>query len=124
MKRFFLNIAISLFFGVPLFAQTVPCKDLEKFIINNGYSKGSVDNWTLSSSWLKKVAAYSYDNKLFVVAEIKEDDFGFNTRTYIFCNIPTENWDRFRYGIFDPGKSFGERFHKYIFDYKCNCRSN
>lgn len=38
-----------------------------------------------------------------------------------FCGIPIMNWSNFRFGGYGDSKSYGERFHKYIIDYKCNC---
>jgi hypothetical protein len=103
-------------------AQDVACDDLLKYVEKNGRLKGSVSQFQLiESSWLKEVKAYSIDNTIVVIAEIKRDDYGFNTKKYVFCGIPSSNWDSFYFGLTDLGKTFGERFQKYIFDYKCDC---
>lgn len=101
--------------------QQVSCEDLFEFIINKGYKKGAVSSYTMNSSWLNEVTAYSYENKIFVVAKIKENEYSYNTNSYIFCGIPSMNWTNFVYGGYGDDDSYGKRFHKYIMDYKCNC---
>ena len=103
-------------------SSDVSCSELYEFIEENGYRRGSLTDYTMNSSWLKKVTAYSYDYKIYVVAEIKENQYSYRTETYIFCGIPDSNWSKFRNGGYYESDSYGERFHKYIFDYKCNCR--
>jgi hypothetical protein len=76
----------------------------------------------MNSSWLNKVTAYSYNYKIYVIAEIKKNDYDFNPKSYIFCVIPSMNWQNFQFGGYNDSPSYGERFHKYIFDYKCNCK--
>ena len=104
------------------FSQDVSCEYLMEYVKNNGKNKGSVSSYQLiNSSWLKEVKAYSIENIIVVIAEIKKDEWGFNTKKYIFCGIPNINWDAFCFGMFDIDKTYGERFHKYIIDYKFNC---
>lgn len=119
MKKMFLILAL-LCFNLN-FSQEVSCNDLLKFIQDNGYYKTSISSYTLNSSWLYKVTAYNYDYKIYVIAEIKENEYSYSTNTYIFCGIPLQNWSNFQYGGYGDSNSYGERFHKYIFDYKCNC---
>ena len=103
-------------------AQDVSCKDLVKYVEDEGYVKATVTSIQLfNSSWLKEVKAYSINNTIVVIAEVKKDEWGFNTEKYIFCGIPSWNWDAFYYGLYDFGKTYGERFHKYIYNYKCDC---
>lgn len=64
----------------------------------------------------------TYNYKIYVVAEIKKDDYGFTVNKYIFCGIPFLNWTSFQFGSYGASASYGERFHKYIFDYKCDCK--
>lgn len=101
--------------------QTISCDELYNFIVENGYKKTTIHRYVMNSSWLNKVTAYSYNYKLYVVAEIKKNDFDFNPKSYIFCLIPSQNWFNFQYGAYRDSDSYGERFHKYIMDYKCNC---
>lgn len=103
------------------YSQKISCQSLYDFIIENGYKKSSVSNYIMESSWLHKVTAYEYDYKLYVIAEIKESEYSYKTNLYIFCGIPNMNWYNFQYGSYGDSNSYGERFHKYIFDYKCNC---
>jgi len=117
-KIFFLLILLYVHIGS---AQEVSCENLLEFIESEGYRKGSLSSYTLNSSWLYKVTAYEYDYRIYVVAEIKRNEYSFSTNTYIFCGIPSQNWSNFRYGSYGDSNSYGERFHKYIIDYVCNC---
>jgi hypothetical protein len=103
-------------------AQDVACADLMDYVKENGYQKAEVGTYQLyDSSWLKKVTAYSLNNNILVVAEIKRDQYGINTKEYVFCGISSSAWDGFYYGLYDIGKSYGERFNKYIMDSQCDC---
>jgi hypothetical protein len=103
------------------YSQKVSCEDLLNFVKEKGYDKGVISNYILESSWLYKVTAYEYEYKTYVVAEIKKNEYSYQTETYIFCGIPNMNWTNFKYGGYGDSESYGERFHKYIIDYKCNC---
>lgn len=122
MKKLFILILFLFFFKGVTIAQPVSCQDLLEFVVENGYKKASIPSYILNSSWLFKVTAYSYDNKTFVVAEIKRNEYSMQTDTYIFCGIPNYNWQNFQMGSYNDSKSYGERFHKYIMDYTCDCR--
>jgi hypothetical protein len=101
--------------------DTPDCEDLLKFIKDKGYSKGTISSYTLDSDWLNEVKAYSYDYKVYVIAKIKKSKNSYQTNTYIFCGIPSTNWSNFKNGSYGSSDSYGERFHEYIFDYKCDC---
>lgn len=104
------------------FAQSVSCEDLMRYVQQEGYNKGTVNTVQLiSSSWLSEVKCYSIDNTLVVIAEIKRDQWGINKKKYVFCGVPSTKWDAFCFGYYDSGKTYGERFNKYIIDYQCNC---
>ena len=116
-----LILTIGLFVSMHLNAQQTSCEDLIEYVEKNGYKKGSVGAMQLiQSTWLKNVEAYSIDNTLVVIAEIKKDSYGFSTKHYIFCGIPESNWDYFS-GFFSLTTTYGERFQKYIIDYQCDC---
>ena len=102
-------------------AQEVSCTDLQDFIEDYGYEKASLSSYTLNSSWLYKVTAYTYEYKIYVIAEIKTNQYSYSTNSYVFCGIPSQNWQYFQYGGYGDSNSYGERFHKYIFNYQCNC---
>ena len=105
-----------------LCSQSVSCEDLMEYVKKEGYRKGSVTSILLiDSSWLNEVEAWKVDDVMAVIAEIKKDQWGISTQKYIFCGIPSSNWSAFQYGTYDYGSTYGERFHKYIMDYKCNC---
>lgn len=103
------------------YSQKVDCNDLLDYITAKGYEQTSLSSFILKSSWLSKVTAYSYEYKTYVVAEIKENEYSFTTKTYIFCGIPNANWHNFQFGSYPDSNSYGERFHKYIIDYQCDC---
>lgn len=103
-------------------AQNVSCSELYSFIIENGRKESTLPNYILNSSWLYKVTAYSYNYKIYVIAEIKENEYSYKTSSYIFCGIPSMNWTYFQMGAYGDSNSYGERFHKYIRDYTCNCK--
>jgi hypothetical protein len=120
MKKALLIILFSITL-LNTYSQQVKCDDLLDFIEENGYKKATLQSYILSSSWLYKVTAYSYENKVYVVAEIKENEYSFKTNIYIFCGIPSMNWQNFQFGSYGDQTSYGERFHKYIINYQCNC---
>ncbi|HBD27460.1 MAG TPA: hypothetical protein DC020_11665 [Flavobacterium sp.] len=98
------------------------CDDLISYVKENYKTKQVVESYQLiTSTWLKKVSAYSIENKIVVIAEIKLNEISLESKEYIFCEIPNENWNNFYYGTFDAMKTFGERFHIYILDYDCYC---
>jgi hypothetical protein len=122
MKVLLLSLTIGFIFYNYSLAQDVTCEELVKYVEDEGYVKGTVTSIQLfNSSWLKEVKAYSIDNTIVVIAEVKKDEWGFNTEKYAFCGIPSSNWDAFYSGLYDLGKTYGEKFHKYIYNYNCNC---
>lgn len=102
-------------------SDTPSCEDLLDFIETNGYIKSTISNYTLDSDWLYEVKAYTYNYKIYVVAKIKKSEYSYQTNSYVFCDIPSTNWYNFKNGGYGDSDSYGKRFHKYIFDYKCNC---
>jgi len=122
MKTVYVIITILILSIVEARAQNITCTELLNFVEENGYKKGEVSSLQLyDSSWLKSVEAYQYKNTIFVVAEIKADDFGFSTQKYIFCGIPLRNWESFENAWLDTESSYGKKFQKYIINYKCSC---
>jgi hypothetical protein len=121
MKKIFLTLGLVISMSSLSYSQEVKCNDLLDYIVEKGYKKTTLQSYILNSSWLYKVTAYSYDYKIYVVAEIKENEYSYKTNTYIFCGIPSMNWQNFQYGGYGDPTSYGERFHKYILDYQCNC---
>ena len=103
------------------FSQDISCPDLQEFIEDNRYYKSSISNYTLNSSWLYEVTAYEYEYKIYVIAKIKRNEYDYSSKSYVFCGIPSQNWSNFRYKGYGEPDSYGERFHKYIIDYQCNC---
>lgn len=120
MKNFFVIVFLFLPF-LHAMSQEVSCSEVQDFIKANGYANGTVSSYTLDSEWLHEVKAYTYDYKIYIIAKIKPSEYSYQTKSYIFCGIPSMNWSNFRYGGFGDSESYGERFHKYIFKYKCDC---
>ena len=121
MTKKIITIFISCFIFISLtFAQDIKCDDLINYIEKEGRYIESVNAiQLLTSTWLKEVIAYSIENTIVVIAKIQQNQF--STKKYIFCGIPKSNWNNFYVGINDMSKTYGERFHKYIIDYQCNC---
>src|SRR5680860_615486 len=117
MKNSIILIGIVMLSKIPAFSQNVSCTQLLDYVESNGRSNGSVSSLSLyDSSWLNKVKAYTIDGNLAVVAKIKKNQYDLYGKKYVFCGIPSSNWDAFYYGTYDFGLSYGERFHKYIMD--------
>lgn len=108
-------------FSLQMSAQSVRCEELVDFIQTEGMYSSSLSSYTLDSTWLKKVTLYSYDSNYYIVADIKTSEYSYSSTSYIFCGIPFQNWLNFKNGSYGDSDSYGERFHKYIFNYKCDC---
>lgn len=109
-------------YSVVEISKLTDCDELIEAVESNANHYSSIPSYTLyDSSWLKSVEAYEYDGKLFIIAQIKRDSYGFSAKKYIFCGISKSNWGAFKNGLYDLDKTIGERFHKYIIDYTCNC---
>ncbi|WP_106793056.1 hypothetical protein [Aquimarina sp. Aq78] len=121
MKKIFLKaILLSFLSSTPnIQAQEISCSELIDFIKTKGYYTGKIDSYILDSSWLYKVTTYTYNYKTFIIAMIKRNEYTSSIDTYIFCGVPSSNWNNFKHGGYND--SYGKRFHKYIMEYKCNC---
>ena len=103
--------------------RTPKCSDLISYILDKGQKIGKVEGVKLSdSSWLKSVVAYEYNNLIFSIVVLKKVQYSFDEKSYIFCKIPKTNWQRFSQPSSSLDKSYGEKFHVYIIDHKCNCK--
>jgi hypothetical protein len=121
MKKI-LFIILFAFTFVGAKAQEVSCEDLKNYIEKEGRYYSSISSYTLNSSWLYKVTCYSYDMKYYVVAEIKANEYSYQTKSYVFCGISFSDWYDFSNGKgYNDKRTYGERFHDYIMDYQCNC---
>jgi len=105
MKKIILMILMLISFNS--FSQEVSCEDLLDFIKTEGSYVSSVSNYIMESSWLYEVTAYRYESKYFVVAKIKENEYSYTTKSYIFCGIPYMNWSNFYYGGYGDSNSYG-----------------
>ncbi|MEI6755354.1 MAG: hypothetical protein WCK78_19620 [Paludibacter sp.] len=107
--------------SISMVAQDVSCDELINYVKKEGHYIESVSALQLlNSEWLREVEAYSIDNTVVVIAKIQQNQY--STKRYIFCGIPRSNWNNFYVGLNDLTKTYGERFHKYIIDYNCNCK--
>lgn len=119
MKRSLIILLLS--FSLSAIAQTGSCGELMNVIKTKGMYSSTVSSYTLDSNWLNKVTLYGHDMKYYVIAEIKENRYSYNSKSYIFCGIPFQNWISFKNGRSGDSDSYEERFHKYVFDYQCSC---
>jgi hypothetical protein len=122
MKFILCKIAMILSFFIlsqQVNAQSVSCETLMRAIKDDADYFGEVGSFALlSSDFLKEVKAYEYDGSLFVIAVFKSKPGEFLPRSYVFCGVPSSNWNSFKNGFTG---TYGERFHQYIIDYVCNC---
>lgn len=122
MKRKILLIICTFFWSLSAKSQEVSCSELLEYVQSNGRSKATVSSLSLyDSSWLNEVKAYSIEGNIAVVAKITRNEYDLYGKEYIFCGVPSENWDAFYYGTYDYNLTYGERFHKYIMNYGCKC---
>ena len=99
-------------------SQNLSCQDAFEFVTSQYDRKESVTCY--NSDMLVRVSYYIVDGNGFVVAYIKQHDYDIYGKPYLFCGISQQNWINFKSdGIYN---SWGKSFHKYIIDYKCNCR--
>ncbi len=99
------------------YSQSISCQELFEYVTTKYDSKESVNCY--GSTMLVKVDNYVINYKNYIVAYIKKNDYDFKGSPYIFCGIPNLNWSYFKY---NSKGSWGESFHEYIMDYKCNCK--
>lgn len=99
--------------------EVFSCDELIVFLKSNGEIIKKLSSYHLTSSWLNRVTGYIYEGNIYAIAEIKDSEWPYKIKSYIFCNISESNWSNFD-NIYING-SYGERFHKFIFDYQCNC---
>lgn len=111
-------ITLSIFLWSFTNAQEISCSELFEIVTTKYDSKRSTSCYT--SSMLVKVDYYRLNDAGFVVAYIKENDYDFNGRPYVFCGISQRRWNSFTSGGIYEG-SWGKAFHKYIRDYTCDC---
>lgn len=90
----------------------VSCNEAANYIIQNGKYLSSYSTFT--SSWIKSTDAYQYNNSLYIFIHTRQNN------SYIYCDVPYNNWQFFISNGYST--SYGQRFHKYIEPYKCNCR--
>ncbi|PWK18562.1 hypothetical protein [Xanthomarina spongicola] len=121
LLKYFIGIFI-LCLSVNTFSQEFACVELINYVKKEGREIGSVSSIQLiNSSWLKKVTCYNIDGNLAVIANIKTNDYSLYGKDYIFCGITSYNWNAFNNSLYLLNSTYGELFHKYIFDYKCDC---
>lgn len=114
-------LLILLLFNLKNYSQELKCADLLNFIETNGNFKSTLNNSELNSSWLFKVSGYTYKNINYVIVGIKKNENSTLIKKYIYCEIPTINWNKFMNGGNGVSDDFGKRFWKYIIEYKCDC---
>jgi len=104
-------------FSVGVFSQEVSCNELLNYVKSKDSYPQTVNCY--NSSLLAKVKRYEVDGVGIVVAYIKENEYDYRGKPYIFCGISSYTWINFTSdGTYN---SWGKAFHKYIMDNKCNC---
>ena len=117
MKKIIIVLAVLLFGCIDSYSQSMSCQEVFDIVTSKYDRKESTT--CFGSTMLVKVDYYTLDNNGFVVAYIKSNDYDFSGKPYIFCGISSMTWINFKvYGM----NGWGEAFHKYIMDYKCNCK--
>ena len=99
------------------YSQSISCQKLFSTVVNN-YDYNDATS-CFGSTMLAKVEYYKLDNTGYVVAYIKDSEYDYSGDPYIFCGISSYTWSSFKTnGMMG---SWGESFHEYIMDRKCNC---
>ncbi len=97
-------------------ANTVSCQKIYSTVTQLFDAKDYVS--CIGSSVLTKVEYYLMDGVGFAIVYVKQNNYDIYGKPYIFCGVPLNNWNVFK---IDGVSSWGESYHKYIRDYKCNC---
>lgn len=114
MKK--LIICAAMFFAVCFQAQT--CSELVQYAKSEDPYPDRVAPY--GSSMLAKAEFYEVDGGGLVIAYIKQNDYDFSGKPYIFCGISSQRWAKFKSEGMYSG-SYGKAFHAYIMDYTCDC---
>ncbi|OBQ14490.1 MAG: hypothetical protein AN482_01880 [Anabaena sp. LE011-02] len=117
MKKLFIVFAILLLVTANTYSQKLSCQEVFDIVTSRYDLKETTTCY--NSTMLVKVVYYTLDGNGYVVAYIKQNDYDFSGTPYIFCGIDNMRWMYFKIGGIE---SWGESFHEYIMDYKCNCR--
>ena len=112
-----LFISFFIFVFTELNGQSISCQELFN-VVTSDYDY-SDETSCYGSSMLARVGYYEYNNMGFVVAYIKDSEYDFSGDPYIFCGISSYTWNSFKSSGMTG--SWGESFHEYIMDNKCNC---
>lgn len=116
MKRLLLFLLLFNFLD-GINAQNISCNELYNYVVENYDYEDSMS--CFNSSVLARAEYYEVDGYGFVVAYIKEYDYDYKGKPYIFCSISSYEWINFKSeGI---SNSWGKAFHKYIRDNTCDC---
>jgi len=115
-------ISLLLLSGTAGFTQTVTCSDLIYDVESKLREEKTISSYVLNSTWLSKVTAYEYEGSYIIIASIKQNDWDYSGKKYVFCGVPYRNWSSFSYSYLDFNTTYGENFHKYIMDYLCYCK--
>jgi hypothetical protein len=115
MKNILL-INFWLIFPIAISAQSISCQELYEGILDNASKTGSVSCY--GSDALVKAEYYTYDNEGYVIIYFKNSTFDTQGSPYVFCGISSYKWSSFKAsGI----SGWGEAYHEYIKNYRCNC---
>lgn len=118
MKKILVISILGLIFNIGnSYAQNVSCNELYEIVINNHDYSTSVSCY--GSSFLVKATYYECENVGFVIAYVKQNDYDYRGKPYIFCGVSLMDWSNFKAsGMYG---SWGKAFYKYIKPHTCNC---
>lgn len=116
MRKIIFVLSFVLLSAMNSYSQKMGCQEMFEIVTTQYDSKETANCY--GSSMLVKVDFYKVGNNNYAVAYIKNNEYDFKGKPYLFCGIPSMNWSYFKYNT----KSWGESFNKYIKEYTCNCR--
>ncbi|AYN05486.1 hypothetical protein [Flavobacterium sp. 140616W15] len=102
-------------------SRKISCYDWMLFLMNNADSSDYIS--IKSSTMLSGVRYYFYKNTGYVIVYVKDNSYDFNDsddNAYVYCNINELRWQTFVQ--FGTTNSWGESFHSYIENFKCDCK--
>ena len=116
MRKYLLLLLFATIIKLNVSAQSVSCNDLAEYVQQESGYPDTATSFT--SSFIKKVDYYRVDGVGVCIAYIKQNDWDFEGKPYIFCGISQYTWSMFRAESYN---SMGKAFNKYIIDRTCDC---
>lgn len=116
MKKL-LILLFTIFLVNKSYSQEISCNELFDYVIQNSRPPSVI--YCYNSSMLIKVLRFKVDGIGFVVAYIKQSEYDFIGKPYVYCGVSDVSWLYFQSeGLIG---SWGQSFHRNIKQHKCNC---